>query len=413
MRENLPTHYIGIDVGTFMVKVVVGMVDQHDPSQLAVVGHGSSKNTGLRKGAVVHIDDTVEAITQAIAEAERVSGVNIKNATINVNGAHVNGLNSTGVVAISSSDREITIDDRYRAEEAAAIVQLPANQEIIQVFAKNYRVDGQDNIKDPIGMHGVRLEVDTHIVAAATPNLKSLKVVMERAGVDVSHVTVSSLAAAEAVLTRQQKEAGTLLLDIGAGTTNFVVVEDGEVQHVGVLPVGGINVTNDLAIGLRTDLDIAEKVKLQHATLLPGNRKEVAVEHDNSNHRFNLHDIQMVAEARIEELLELVEKELRKIGKSRKLPGGVVIVGGTAHIPGIDELARNKLQLATRIGQLQPLKGLVDIIDDPTYTTAIGLMQLDMLLSPEIGDSKGAPNDSAFGFIEGLVRRVKSLSKSK
>src|SRR5690606_7406998 len=159
--------------------------------------------------------------------------------------------------------------------------------------------------------------------------LKSLRVVMERAGINTSHTTVSSLAAAEAVLTRQQKEAGTLLLDIGAGTTNLVVVEDGEVQHVGILPVGGINVTNDLAIGLRTDLDIAEKVKLEHATLLPGNPKEVVVEHDKNRHKFSLQDIQLITEARIEELLELVEKELKKIGRSRKLPGGVVIVGGT------------------------------------------------------------------------------------
>lgn len=413
MRENIPIHFIGIDIGTFTVKVVVGMVDQHDPSQMAVIGHGTSKNSGLRKGVVVHIDDTVEAIANAIAEAERVSGVHIKSATINVNGAHVNGLNSTGVVAISSSDREITIDDRYRAEEAAAIVQLPANQEIIQVFAKNYRVDGQDNIKDPVGMHGVRLEVDTHIVAAATPNLKSLKSVLDRANVEVSHVTVSSLAAAEAALSRQQKEAGTLLIDIGAGTTNLVVVEDGEVQYVGVIPVGGINVTNDLAIGLRTDLDVAEKVKLEHASLLPGKTKEIVIEHEKKNHRFSAQDIQLITEARIEELLELVEKELKKIGKARKLPGGVVVVGGTARIPGIEELTRNKLQLASRIGKLQPMKGLVDIIDDPTYTTAIGLMQLDMLLSPEINDPKSGPNDSAFGILEGLVRRVRRLAKSK
>jgi cell division protein FtsA len=414
MREVPPAHFFGIDVGTSKVRVVVGMLDQHDPSQIAVIGHGTSLNSGIRKGAIVHLDEAAEAISHAVSEAERVSGVQIKSATVNINGSHIKGLNSTGVIAISSSDREITVDDRYRAEEAAAILQLPPNQDIIQVFAKNYRVDGQDNIKDPVGMHGVRLEVDTHIVTVASPILKSLKTSMERANLEVSHVTVSSLAAAEAVLNRQQKEAGTLLLDIGAGTTNLVVVEDGEVQHVGVIPVGGINITNDLAIGLRTDLDVAEKVKLEHANLLGGKHKEIVVEHNDETFRFNSYDIHMVVSARVEELLELVQKELKTIGKIRKLPGGVVLVGGTSNIPGIENVARDKLELATRIGTLQSLKGLVDVIDDPSYATAIGLMQLDMLLTPESDDKvKGSPNQKVLGMIEGLVSRLRQSGRSK
>ncbi len=412
MREAQPSHFFGLDIGTSMVRVVVGMVDQHDPSQLAIIGHGSAKNTGLRKGVIVHIDEAAEAVSQAIAEAERVSGVRLQHATLNLNGAHIHGINSKGVIAISSADREISIDDRYRAEEAAAIVQLPPNQEIIQVFAKNYRVDGQDNIKDPVGMHGVRLEVDTHIVVAATPNLKNLKSVADRLHLDISHITVSSLAAAEAVLTRQQKEAGTLLLDIGAGTTNLVVVEDGEVQYVGVIPVGGTHITNDLAIGLRTDLDIAEMVKLQHASLFQDKSKDITVDYEGAAHRFNTYDIGMITEARVDELFDLVEKELRSINKSRKLPGGVVLVGGSVKLPGIDAFARDKLQLAARIGTLQPLKGLVDIVDDPAFATAIGLMQLDMLLTPEDDEHlKGAPNQKVMGIIEGVFKRLKAPRK--
>jgi cell division protein FtsA len=219
---------------------------------------------------------------------------------------------------------------------------------------------------------------------------------------------VSSLAAAEAVLTRQQKESGTLLLDIGAGTTNLVIVEDGEVQYVSVLPVGGINVTNDLAIGLKTDLDIAETVKLKFATLAPLEENSISLEHENQTYTFDCQEIQMITEARIEEMLEMVDKELRKIGKARKLPGGVVLVGGTANLPGIAEFAREKLQLAARLGNLQSLQGLVDVVDNPTYATAIGLMQLDMLLTPETsGSGRGTPNQQAMGMIEGLLRKVR------
>ena len=383
------------------------MFDQDHPAELSIIGHGMAKNIGMRKGVVVHIDDVAEAITHAVTEAERISGVHIKNATVNINGTHVSGLNSKGVVAISGANREITTDDRYRAEEAATIMQLPPNREIIQVFAKNYRVDGQDNIKDPVGMNGVRLEVDTHIVTAASPTLKSLTTVLERSHVNLSHVTVSSLAAAEAVLNRQQKESGTVLLDIGAGTTNLVVVEDGEIQHVAILPIGGINITNDLAIGLKTDLDVAEAVKVGYATLQSPDYDTITLEVDGKEHSFTKSEVHMITEARVEELFEFVDKELKKIGRSRKLPGGAVLVGGTSKLPGLAEFAKEKLQLPARLGALQPLQGLVDVIDDPAYSTAIGLMQLDMLLMPEAEASRGTPNQKALGMIEGLLKRFR------
>jgi cell division protein FtsA len=407
MRDQSPMHYIGLDIGTSAVRCVVGMADQHNPSKLSVIGHGSVPNLGMRKGVIVHIEDVTEAVIKAVTEAERVSGVVIRSATVNINGSHVTGINSRGVIAISAANREISSEDRLRVEEAATIVQLPANREIMQVFAKNYRLDGQDNIKDPVGMQGVRLEVDTHIVTAATPNVRSLELVLEKANVAPTHRTVSGLAAAEAVLNRQQKESGTLLLDIGAGTTNMVVIEDGEVQHVAVLPIGGIHLTNDLAIGLRTDLDIAEAVKVRHATLKENPKTIARVEHDGKAYTFDADDIRMITEARIEELFEYVDKELKKIHRSRKLPGGVVLVGGTAKLPGIAEFAREKLELAARVGALQPLSGLVDTVQDLEYTAAVGLMVLDMLLLPSPITSAGEPNGSVFGMIEGLFKRFK------
>jgi cell division protein FtsA len=407
MRDSEAVHYFGLDIGTSVVRCVVGMVDPNDPAHPSIIGHGSAPNLGMRKGAVVHIDDVVEAVAHAVTEAERVSGIHINGATVNVNGAHVSGMNSRGVIAISNANREISPDDRLRVEEAATIVQLPANREIIQVFAKNYRLDGQDNIKDPVGMQGVRLEVDTHIVTASIPNIRSLNMVLEKAQVRPNHHTVASLAAAEAVLNRQQKESGTLLLDIGAGTTNLVVVEDGEVQHVGVIPVGGINITNDLAIGLKTDLNIAEAVKVQHATLAAGANKRLSVnvQHEGKTYTFPTDDIQMITEARVEELLELVDKELKRIHRSRKLPGGVVIVGGTAKLPGLAEFTRDKLELAARIGALQPMNGLLDTVQDPSYASAVGLMILDMLLFPQT--PVGEPNESVFGMVNGLLKRFK------
>lgn len=407
MRETLPSHYIGLDIGTSMIRCVIGMVDAQNAGHVSVIGHGMAPNMGMRKGVVVHIEDVVESAVRAITEAERLSGIQVQNATVNINGSHVTGMNSKGVIAISTANREITPEDRLRVEEAATIIQLPPNREIIQVFAKNYRLDGQDNIKDPVGMHGVRLEVDTHIVTAATPNLRSLDIVLEKAHIQANHHTVASLAAAEAVLPRQQKESGTLLLDIGAGTTNMVVIEDGEVQHVAVLPLGGINITNDLAIGLKTDLDIAEVVKVQHASLEgKGERGSISVTHEDQVLTFFKEDIRMIVEARVEEIMEYVDKELRKIQRSRKLPGGVVIVGGTAKLPGIAEFTREKLQLAARTGQLQPLGGLVDTVTDPAFSTAVGLMLLDMLLLPSL-QTGIQHSSSTFGLVEGLLKRLK------
>jgi cell division protein FtsA len=360
-----PEHFVGLDIGTSAVRCVVGMFDPNGSSTPSIIGHGSSPNLGMRRGTVVHVDDVAEAIVHAVTEAERISGIPIKRATVSVNGAHVEGLNSKGVIAISAANREITAEDRLRVEEAATIVNLPPNREIVQFFAKNYSLDGQRNIKDPVGMQGVRLEVDAHIVTAATPNLRNLDMALEKAEVLPSHHTVASLAAAEAVLTRVQKEAGTALIDIGAGTTNLIVFEDGEVQHIAVLPIGGQHITNDLAIGLRTDLDVAETVKLEHASLNRDSKKVNAnVRVGDKTLSFNFDDITMIVEARVEELLEYVDKELQKIKRSRKLPGGIVITGGTAKLRGIDEFAREKMQLPARIAKLENIGGLVDTVED-------------------------------------------------
>jgi cell division protein FtsA len=409
MRDSSHSHFIGLDIGTARVRCVVGMFDVSDSGKPSIIGHGSAPNIGMRKGVVVHVDDVAEAIVQAITEAERISGVQINHATVNVNGSHISGSNSKGVIAISAANREITSDDRFRVEEAATMVSIPPNREIIQFFAKNYSLDGQQNLKDPVGMRGIRLEVDAHIVTAASPNVRNLDLALEKARVEASHHTLSGLAAAEAVLSRQQKEAGSVVLDIGAGTTNLIVIEDGEVQHIAVLPIGGTHITNDLAIGLKTDLDVAEQVKLQHATLGTPKKSTAIIRIGEQSHTFDMEEINMITEARVDELFDYVDKELQKIRRARKLPGGVVLTGGTAKLPGLADFAKHKLQLAARVGGLQHVTGLVDTVNDPAYYTVVGLMLLDMLLAPE--EQSASPSTSgakAMGMVDGLFKRFRS-----
>ncbi|HEY1645499.1 MAG TPA: cell division protein FtsA [Candidatus Saccharimonadales bacterium] len=404
-----PEHFVGLDIGTSMVRCVVGMFDQNGSNMPSIIGHGSAPNQGMRRGTVVHADEVSEAIVRAITEAERISGISIRQATVNVNGAHVEGMDSEGVIAISAANREITAEDRLRVEEAATIVNLPQNREIVQFFAKNYSLDGQKNIKDPVGMHGVRLEVDAHIVTAATPNLRNLDMALEKAEIVISHHTVSSLAAAEAVLTRSQKEAGTLLLDIGAGTTNLIIFEDGEVQHVSVIPIGGQHITNDLAIGLKTDLEVAEKVKLEHADLRSDSKKaNVSIKVGSGTEHFSGEEVSMIVEARVEELLDFVEKDLQKIKKARKLPGGIVLTGGTAKLPGLAEFTRERLQLSSRIAKLENIGGLVDTVEDQAYTVVVGLMLLDMLLLPALPPNHMTATQNAKGLLGSLFKRPKA-----
>jgi cell division protein FtsA len=381
MSEQQLQYFVGLDIGTSAVRCVVGELSS-DSNIPTIIAFSRAENTGMRKGNVAHIEEVAQAVIQAIQEAERVSGREIKYATVNVNGSHVQGLNSKGVVAISSPDRQISAEDRLRVEEAATVVQLPPNKEIIQVFAKNYRLDGQENIKDPVGMHGVRLEVDTHIVVASTPALKSLEQALERAEIRASHRTVTSLAAAEAMLDRRLKESGVAVLDIGAATTNLVVIEDGEVEHIAVIPMGGTHITNDLAIGLKTELEIAELVKLKHANLSKSVIGETSFVVNKQEFHFDRDMMRLIVEARVDEILEYADKELKRIHRSRKLPGGIVLTGGSAQLPGLAEFTRETMELPARVGSFKQIKRVVDNFSEPEFAPAVGLMLLDMYLGP-------------------------------
>ena len=384
-------YFVGIDIGTTTVRCVIGSSNGEDDAAPTIAGSGSAPNLGMRKGAIVNIPDVVASIDAAVDQAERTSGHKVQSATVNVNGTHVVGLNSKGVVAVSGGNREITREELTRVLDAAAVVQLPTNREIIQVFAKNYRLDGQENIKDPLGMTGVRLEVDAHVITASTPSLRNLQKSVEGVGIHINDRVLPSVAAAQAVLTRQQRENGAAIVDLGGGTTNIAIFEEGELQHVFVIPVGSINITNDLAIGLRTDLDVAEKVKTAHGFIGKpvSSTKTIKLKVGRKDHIVKAENLEFIIRARLEELFELIDEEFGKVHRSGKLPGGVVLVGGGAKLDGLDDFAKEKLRLPVRIGTPTGFSGVADNVSTPEFTTAVGLMLHDSIMGATAHHASG------------------------
>ncbi|HEX6258684.1 MAG TPA: cell division protein FtsA [Candidatus Saccharimonadales bacterium] len=379
--QELSRYAVGLDIGTTTVRCIVGHVDAGAQTP-TIIGVGVTPNAGMRKGVIVNLVPTAQAIDKALEEAERMSGHQIDAATFSVNGAHILGMSSRGVVAVGTQGHEINEDDLMRVEEAATVVQLPANREILDVAPRSYQLDSQENIKDPLGMTGVRLEVDAHVITALTPHMKNLSKTAELTHTQVNRAVPAGLAAARAVLSQQQMENGVLLIDLGGTTTNIAVYEEGDLQHVAVLPVGGVNITNDLAIGLKTDLDVAEELKLKHAVALPSLRKagesKLSVKVGKETYDFPASEVDMIVEARLEEMFEHINKELKGIGRAAKLPGGVVLTGGGAHLRGVSDFAKEALQLAVRVGHSTGFSGVAEKVDEPQFATALGLMLFDL-----------------------------------
>ena len=404
MQEN-SRYAVGIDIGTTTVRCVVGHIDATTGAP-TIVGVGSAPNSGMRKGTVVKLTGPAQAIDDALGEAERMSGYQVDGATISINGTHILSTHADGMIAVGASDHEINQDDLIRLEEVATLGKVPANRKILEVVPHKYRLDGQDNIKDPLGMTGTRLEIDAHVVSALTPLLTNLQTAAETAKVIPHSIIVAGIAAARAVLGEQQIENGVALIDIGGATTNIAIYEEGDLQYAAVLPVGGINITNDLAIGLKTDPEIAEKIKLEHASAVARSDKSgISLKHEGTIHTFNVTDIDEIVEARLEEIFELIQKELKKAGRAGKLPSGVVLTGGTAQLKGITEYAKEYLGLAARIGKTSGYGGVAEDIEKPQYATAVGLMLLD---SENMGPTH---HDSKKKVIGGLTNAGSSLSK--
>ncbi len=375
-------HLVGIDVGSAMVRVAVAQIES-DKDVPTILGVGSSVVEGVQKGVISDVEDAVQSLSQALDMAEKVSGVPIERAYVSVNGSHVSSQNSRGVIAVSRADGEITAEDVARVINAAQAVSLQSNREILHVLPQNFIVDGQENIHDPVGMTGVRLEVETHMIEGSTPFIKNITKVVNQSGVHIEDFVFSPLAAGSAVLDKRQKELGVVLVDLGAGTSSMVVYEENVLLHTAVLPLGSSHITNDIAIGLRTSIDVAEEIKKEYGTALPDTVKDsevVVVDGDTSGPSGSEQDpisrkeLSNIISARLDEIFTFVDKELKQVGRSGLLPAGVIFTGGGAYLPGVVEMAKKRLRLPARIGKLQAVEGVVEQTSDPSFAVVMGLL---------------------------------------
>ncbi len=376
MQES-SQYAVGLDIGTTKVRTVVAHIDS-STGVPTIVGIGQAANTGMRKGVIVNLQGPGHAIDEALGEAERMSGYQVHAGSVSVNGSHILTTHADGMVAVGGTDHEISPEDLERIKDVATLGKVPANREILDVIPHAYKLDGQDNIKDPVGMTGTRLEIDAHVVSALTPYLVNVEKAAESAQVSPHAVVPTAMAAAKAVLSEQQLENGVAVIDMGGATTSVAVYEEGDLQYVGVVPIGSNNITNDLAIGLKTDPEIAEEVKIKHGCAL--SHKEaagVSVKKDGEVHTFQTEDINEIIEARLEEIFEGIQLQLKKAGRAGKLPSGVVLVGGGSKLKHMAEYAKETLGLAARLGQPDGFGGVADDIDKAEFATAIGLMLID------------------------------------
>lgn len=413
--QEASRYAVGIDIGTSAVRCVVGHIDATTGTP-TIVGVGKVQNSGMRKGAVVNLTGPAQAIDDALGEAERMSGYQVDAATISINGAHIISTKADGMIAVGALDHEITPEDLARIEEVATMGKVPANREVLEVVPHSYRLDGQDNIKDPIGMTGTRLEIIANVVSALGPHLTNLQKAAEMAKVSPHAITPSVLASGKAVLTEQQLENGVAVIDMGASTTGVAVFEEGDLQYAAVIPVGGMNITNDLAIGLKTDPEIAEKIKLAHANAVHRSGGKLTLKHEKEVLSFDASDIDEIVEARLDEIFESIQKELKKAGRAGQLPSGVVLTGGTANIKNIAEYAKEKLGLAARVGKARGFGGVAENIEAPEFASAVGLMLIDAHNGEgEFGAKKssGKGNSAAFlkdagGFLQRFLGKFKA-----
>lgn len=395
----------GIDVGSSNIRTVIAQLVSSDEKP-RIIGVGVSESLGVRKGIIVDIEETLRSINESLEKAELTAGVSVSSAMVSVGGGHICSQYSKGVIAVGRADGEVTHDDIERVIGAAQAISIPPNKEIIHIIPRNYSLDDQKNIKDPLGMNGVRLEVDALIIEGLTPYIKNLSKCFEQAKVDIEGLAITSLAAAKSTLTKRQKELGVVLIDIGGGTTSVAVFEENDLLMTVTLPIGGNHITNDIAIGLRTSIDVAERVKLEFGNARPNDidKKEDInlAEIDSSEEGMvSRRHVAEIIEARLEEIFNLVNKELKAIGKDKLLPAGAVLTGGTAKLPGSIDLAKDVLGLPAQTGFPTPLGGLVDKVDEPSFSTVIGLLVWEMENSEMM--SQGGTTDRIISGISGQI----------
>lgn len=369
---------VGIDFGTTKICVVVGQVNNDG---VEIIGIGKQPSLGIRKGVVVNIPSTVDGIKKAVDAAELMAGCEISSALVGIAGGHIKGFNSSGVVAIK--EKEVTAADVERAVDAAKAVAIPLDREVIHVIAQEFAVNDQDGVKDPLGMSGVRLESKVHIVTGAVSSAQNIIKCANKAGINVSDIVLEPLASAEAVLSKDEKELGVALVDIGGGTTDVALFARGSVVHTGVIAMGGNHITNDIAVGLRASIQDAESIKVSSGcamTSMLGSEEtlQVPVLGGRSPREISRSVLSKIIEPRVEEIFSLVNQEITQSGFKHLLSTGVVLTGGASLLEGSVELAEFILELPVRRGSPQGVGGLADAVNSPIYSTAVGLLLYGM-----------------------------------
>jgi cell division protein FtsA len=408
MRSEIIT---GLDLGSTAARVVVGQrAEAGAPKILAAVEVPSE---GVCRGTITSVEDATSSIAAAFEAAERVTGVPVERVWVGISGDHIIFQKSKGVIAVAKPNGEIDEGDVERSIEASRAVATPPNFEILHVIPRTFSIDNQVNIRDPLGMSGVRLEVETQIIQGLSSHIKNLTKCIYRTGIDIEDVIFSILAASEAVCSPRQKELGVAVANIGRASTELAVFEGGDVMHTAFLPIGGDYITSDVAIGLRTSLDAAEKIKLEHGTALPkdiGKRDELNLGdyEPGESSLVSKKYIAEIIEARVEEIFEKIDNELKKIGRSGLLPSGVVLVGSTAKLPGILDVAKRKLRLPVSLGYPQNIVSVVDKINDLSFVPALGLV----LWGNAVYDERKSGFSSRFKSIDKVTSQVKKWFKS-
>ena len=366
---------VGLDIGTSKVVAIVGEVQ--DDGELEVIGFGSHPSRGLKRGVVVNIEATVNSIQRAVEEAELMAGCEIHSVYTGIAGSHIRSLNSHGIVAIR--DREVGRSDVERVIDAARAVAIPADQRILHVLPQEFIIDGQEGIRDPIGMSGVRLEARVHMVTGAASAAQNIVKCVQRCGLEVEDIVLEQLAASYAVLTEDEKELGAALIDIGGGTTDIAVFHDGAIKHTAVIPIAGDQVTNDIAISLRTPTQYAEEIKIKYACALSqlansDETIEVPSVGDRPPRRLARQTLAEVVEPRYEELFTLVNNEMRRSGFEEMIAAGIVSTGGSSKMEGAVELAEEIFHMPVRLGMPQYVRGLGEIVRNPIHATGVGIL---------------------------------------
>jgi len=371
-KENL---IVGLDIGTTKICCIVGNMTSEG---LEVVGIGTSPSKGLRKGVVINIESTVDAIQKAIREAELMAGCEIKSVFAGIAGGHIKGLNSQGVIAIKN--REVTPDDLQRVIDAAKAIAIPMDREVLHILPQEFIIDDQDGIREPLGMSGVRLEAKVHIVTGAVASAQNIVKSCNRAGVDVADIVLEQLASSEAVLSADEKELGVALVDIGGGTSDIAIFSEGAIKHTSVLAIGGDHLTNDIAVGLRTPMGEAEKIKQAYGCCLTSMvGKDETIEVPSVGGRepriLSRQLLAEILEPRVEEIFSLVNREIIKSGYEELIASGIVLTGGSSILPGTPELAEQVFNLPVRRGNPTDIGGLSDVVHSPIYATGVGLVK--------------------------------------